>query len=291
MKGIKIMRISPASRALLTTVTGLFLCLPGAAPAQAGTPNGLIAMRCTYDICTISPDGSDVDKLRAGYEPDWSPDGRTIAFVWGDGGKDGELATMAAGGGHFVRLTRNAADDRFPSWSPDGRRLAYSCGRQICTMKADGSNRVHITSSPGWAEDPDWSPKGDRIAFVGGGNGQEGYSIFSITPNGADRRRITMGEADTRPAWSPSGELLAYIGSGELMTVQKDGTHVRRLTAGDSGYDEAPAWSPDGHRVAFARSGPASVYRLWVVNGDGTGAKKVSNETSPYVGQLSWQRQ
>lgn len=56
--------------------------------------------------------------------PQWSPDGRTLAFLSNRAGKM-QVFTMPAGGGEAIKLTaRNSGVESF-HWSPDGRSIAY----------------------------------------------------------------------------------------------------------------------------------------------------------------------
>jgi Tol biopolymer transport system component len=61
-------------------------------------------------------------------EPDWSPDGRLIAFVRhcgsGETSEDDEIYVIRPDGTGLRRVTSGPADDS-PSWAPDGRRLAF----------------------------------------------------------------------------------------------------------------------------------------------------------------------
>ena len=80
-------------------------------------------------LYTVRPDGSRLKRVfrrywGTGSSPDWSPNGRRIAF-----GARQHIFTMPAGGGKLRRLTPlSGPGGNSPSWSPDGRYVAFSSG-------------------------------------------------------------------------------------------------------------------------------------------------------------------
>jgi TolB protein len=122
-------------------------------------------------------------------DPDWSPDGQSIAYTAHDVGDEGPnfpnppfnsnsaeiYVHNADGTGAPERLTFNAEEERGPSWSPDGTRIAFSCRRgplvrglpsfEICVMDADGSNLVQLTNNNVQDLTVTWSPDGQQIVF------------------------------------------------------------------------------------------------------------------------------
>jgi Tol biopolymer transport system component len=117
----------------------------------------------------MGADGSGVRKLtsRGGNcRPDWSPDGRRIAYVSDAADRKGDIWTMDPDGGNPQRLTfDDTTYDYDPAWSPDGNWIVYhrTTDKQrgpwaIWAIPAVGGEPVRI--SPEGADDrfPDWAP-------------------------------------------------------------------------------------------------------------------------------------
>ncbi len=117
------------------------------------------------DIFVMNADGSSPTRLTSGPEydadPDWSPNGRLIAFS-----RDGDIYTMSPDGSGARQLTRGSARDGAPAWSRDGRWLAFARADEsgttfagpsrIIVMRADGS-RLGRVPLPGEAFWPSWA--------------------------------------------------------------------------------------------------------------------------------------
>jgi TolB protein len=94
------------------------------------------------------------------YDPVWSPDGQSIAFVSNHTGND-EIWLMNQDGGNQRQLTYNDWPwDKHPSFSPDGKQIVFysnrSGNRQIWVMNSDGSNQVNISSNSADEWEPTW---------------------------------------------------------------------------------------------------------------------------------------
>src|SRR5215204_1800961 len=86
--------------------------------------------------------------------PDFSPDGRRIAFT-SNRDQQGEVYVMNADGSGPKRLTRRAGDDWAPDFSPDGKRLSFTQLRaMIWTINAGGTGLRKLKAGT----DTDWRP-------------------------------------------------------------------------------------------------------------------------------------
>ena len=95
--------------------------------------------------------------------------------------------------------------------------------------------------------------------------------LFTIRPDGSDRRRITKALAAGNPDWSPDGRMLVAEletrkGAG-INLMSPDGTGVRNLTP--KGYQGQPSFSPDGRWIVYERE--AGGNGVWLMRTDGTG--------------------
>ncbi|SCL35186.1 WD40-like Beta Propeller Repeat [Micromonospora rhizosphaerae] len=147
---------------------------------------------------TNSPDKIDDD-------PDWSPDGHSIAFTSHDVTDDPRASNTAEiyalnadGTGMPERLTYNNEEERGPAWSPDGTRIVFSCRAgggtadfEICVIHADGSGLVQLTDNSVPDLTATWSADGQQIVFHRLVVGQ-GLQLFVMTPDGTGQTQLSF---------------------------------------------------------------------------------------------------
>jgi Tol biopolymer transport system component len=151
--------------------------------------------------------------------PDFSPNGRTIAFrrVLGDSPPNAMSAVFVIGldGSGLRQLTPYSLDAVYPRWSPDGTRLVFSTNRDdntdevrqdVWTVNADGSGLTQLTHEPVGNQSflPDWSPDGTKIVFAHFLPTGFFTQLRVMNADGSNVRVIWQGADftyDVRPAW------------------------------------------------------------------------------------------
>jgi hypothetical protein len=234
-------------------------------------------------LYVMQADGSGLQALGLGVDPDWSPAGDRIAFAGLLEDEPGIHLINADGSGR-TRLTD--ASDWQPTWSPDGKHLAFMSlrdgNREIYVVNADGSGLRRISNNPWQDKHPSWSPAGDRIAFISNRSGR--WQVWVMNADGSQQIRLTDNDYDNfRPVWSPDGRQIAYgVWTGirnEIWVMDADGSKPQMVTANAvykqefAGY--GLAWSPNRF-ISFVsnRAGQPQVYAM---NPDGSGQTAVTD--------------
>ena len=210
-----------------------------------------------YVAATDSPTRHEVVRQRVINEfghteqfygsPQWSPDGRKLAFIMSDGQGKMFLHTVNDDGTGLTRLVESESE---PAWSPDGNRIAFvhqpskEGDSTLYTVRSDGSDMRVVAS---WPETiircrgsvplgkVSWSPDGLEIRR--GGN-----PLLRVDSNGSNLRTMVIsgeeGEADQLVAcfsWSPDDSRLAayfprdrVVGT-RVFVMEPDGSDVRVL--------------------------------------------------------------
>ena len=211
------------------------------------------------------------------YQPDWSPDGRYVAYTSGTG-EVLELWILDLETGRSRQVTHDAAVNLEPRWSPDGKRLVYVStafhrhfhlfvaevrdGEIVTTVRLTDDVRSALPRYYYSAFDheinPTWTRDGKSIVFVsnrGRIHGTGGLWRMPAVP-GAPATELRYEETNwrARPDFSPDGGRIvysSYLGRNwlQLWLMPAAGGEPFPLTYGD--WDESNArWSPDGSLIA-----------------------------------------
>jgi len=106
------------------------------------------------------------DSAPKGQLPDWSPDGRKIAYQASIAG-NGDIYVMDADGSDQIQLTHTPQTEFGTAWSPDGNQIAFvrvlgptNVDRAIYVMNADGTGEYFVHQG---SRVPAWQPRGERL--------------------------------------------------------------------------------------------------------------------------------
>ena len=243
MVGVSSARVSPDGRsiAFLVTkpdfekdqnVTELWL-----ADATAGDPHPL-----TFDRRSVG-------------SPQWSPDGRTLAFIAPDTEEHPQVWLLALRGGEARRLTKAPNGVEHYSWKPDGSAIAFATADTL--PKRQGEAKFVGTFKVG-----------DQDLFL---RKEIAPQHIWIQPLDGEAKRLTSGtwslefslppgSAPSHLAWSPDGRQIAFarvpapmsgrLDSVSVCVVDVGSGAIRSLT-GATRFQNNPVWSPDGRSIAY----------------------------------------
>lgn len=213
--------------------------------------------------------------------PDWSPDGKTLAYQSYEKDTPG-VFLVGRDGADKVRIPLSTQLNASPSFSPDGKTIAF-CGSvkgnpEIFTVQADGSGLKRLTENVAIDSTPRWSPNGRELVFTS--NRQGSPQIYMMDLEGANVRRVSLaGSWNDEASFSPDGGRIAFAcrNEGDFQICVMDLQTGRTLQISEGpGAHESPTWSPDGTKVAWEVTRGSST-QIAVANSDGSNMRIVTS--------------
>jgi tricorn protease len=163
---------------------------------------------------TRSPGARDMN-------PQWSPDGKWIAFVSDRSGRE-ELWLCDEHGGQLKKLTDSDTLKGQPVWSPDSKSLLYTAGqRSLYRCDVEGPKEVVIAQSQsGGFSSPRWSPDGKWISYSKAGKNLLPHVVVAPA-NGGKEERVTDDDSysETSALWTPDGKRIIYLSGVDVSNV------------------------------------------------------------------------
>jgi Tol biopolymer transport system component len=203
-------------------------------------------------------------------EPNFSPDGRRLAYC-AAGGNSRSIYISAVAGGKPVRLSTDNADERSPSWNGDGSAIAYlrnNGGNWSLVKAASGGNAVPTVIRDGCLPaHPRWNRANSHWIACATADGltlvsPDGKEIVPLTKN----RWLVFG-------WSRDGKLL--YGIAETASHHRAVASLDIETRVETNLGELPlslaaevrgySLAPDGQSFATSISNPSG--DIWTLEG------------------------
>ncbi len=196
------------------------------------------------------------------FQPRFSPDGQTLAWIGLDQAGRNGLFTAPAAGGAATPVIEGMAALQGLAWSPDGRSLVYAAapeGRFDLWRVAVGGGQPQWIPTPG---DFAWNPTiARRTGDLVYEEVRADQNLWRIRIVGRDPWRLETESFIKSTRWefeadfNPDGGRVVFVsarsGKPELWLGDRDGKNLRRLTSLGAAMVSNPRWSPAGDRIAF----------------------------------------
>lgn len=217
--------------------------------------------------------------LAAGTVPEFSPDGKWIAFSMPTTPNADNLVVVPSAGGPERVIARHQGDVWPIRWTPDGSELYYGLSfnsetpanqNGIYRIPASGGTPTIAAHTADWGTYPGLSPDGKYLMFWDAATWD---SVIVQTVEGKRVYARKMAQAENSPDFwfSPTRGMEWRRTTPRIISVRNEAGTTTRLTDTSAEYVN-PRWSPDGKRLAMFRQQPST---LIFSNPDGSGQKRI----------------
>lgn len=214
--------------AAIATQTKTATVLPEGTPKGGGVGQiAFVSDRAGLpQIFLVNIDGSGLVQLTSlnegACQPEWSPDGTSMAFISPCGGNNemyegASIFVLTIESGNTNQISTLGSGDYDPAWSPDGSQLAFTSlqtGRpQIFIFDFETGEAQRLMNRTMVNYMPIWSPDGNQIVFVTPNPDNNLPTLFIVDSAGQENPRTILGSAfreTFRPNWSPKGDLIIF---------------------------------------------------------------------------------
>lgn len=178
-------------------------------------------------------------------DPQWSPDGKTIAFVSDRTGKafedsrNTDVFTIPAVGGSLTKISDHAEQDTSPRFSPDGKTIAFlgattrveHAKLYVAPATGGAASRRAVDNADYLMTNLQWTSN-NTLVFESGDRGT--FHVLTADLQSRSVKPLVMGERAVRSV-SIAGSQMAYLVNDfktldDIYVAKADGSGERRLT-------------------------------------------------------------
>ncbi|MBI3848661.1 MAG: PD40 domain-containing protein [Planctomycetes bacterium] len=145
--------------------------------------------------------------------PTWSPDGKRVAYVSDQSGRD-EVWVSDVDGKNAKKLSDADSEKGSLAWSPDSKALAFTASdhKLYRAMVDTGELRTLAMSESSAIQGPEFSPDGKWIVYTKSDRDLRPH-VHVVSTDGGDEHRVTSDLLSTTfgARWTPDGKKLVFI--------------------------------------------------------------------------------
>jgi len=245
------------------------------------------------EFWTVNRDGSEnhlefVDSLGyvfAGISFDWSPDGKSIAW----------LRSFPSYKEIIIRDMKSGKERQLTSYGKEIDEVIWASNNQIFftsnksgntnvwMIPASGGEAIQVTKGTGPDLGVKISSDAKRLVYM-----EQRFinHIWTVNVDGSNARQVTFDNQYLEmPSFSPDKKRISFTmessdmlhPSSQIFIMQSDGTNRTQLTAGDAQYFYSE-WSPDGKYMTYASKRvdePVDSSRIYLIDVDNPGTPRL----------------
>ena len=188
--------------------------------------------------------------------PNWSPDGKEIAYVSFETSRPAIYRQVLATG-EREQLTNFRGLNGSPAWSPDGRKMAMVLSKDgspdIYLMDLATKRLTRLTRHYAIDTEPTWMPDGKSLLFTSDRGGRPQIYRYDLA-SGRTERMTFEGAYNARARVAQDGRnvVLVHQQDGDFHIALHDLVNGRLQILTSTQLDESPSIAPNGSMVLYA---------------------------------------
>lgn len=233
-----------------------------------------------------------------------SPDGKYVAYVNDETGKQSVWLRQINTGADLQVVSPTAARYKGISFSPSGEYLFYLKTEgdsadlyQVSTFGGPSRRLASQVDTP-----VSFSPEGTHLTFVRYSADTHITTLLIANTDGSNERALAVlkepqlfsrgGFYSSGPAWSPDGKIIAVPAYSvtdkthrEIILVNVADGSMNSIKPGNWSTIEKLVWLADGSGFLMnAAEAKSLLLQVWLVNREGNQARRITKDPSNYIG-------